>query len=66
MARITVEDSLKSIPNRFALVHIAAQRSRALIKGSKPFVTSDNKSVVVALREIALGKVTIEAKSLKK
>lgn len=59
MARITVEDCLKKVPSRFALVHIAAQRGRQLLKGAAPFVKTDNKSVVTALREVAAGSVTI-------
>ncbi|MCK5235538.1 MAG: DNA-directed RNA polymerase subunit omega [Deltaproteobacteria bacterium] len=67
MARITVEDCLDKVENRFALVHIAAQRARVLLKGAKPFVESNNRSIVTALREIAAGEVTYEApKSIKK
>lgn len=68
MARITVEDCLKKVPSRFALVHIASQRGRQLIKGVPPLVKTDNKAVVTALREIASGAVTIgeQQKSLKK
>ncbi|MBI5233196.1 MAG: DNA-directed RNA polymerase subunit omega [Deltaproteobacteria bacterium] len=57
MARITVEDSLKTIKSRFALVPITAQRARQILKGSISLVRSENKSVVTALREIAAGKV---------
>lgn len=57
MARITVEDCLKKVPSRFALVHLASQRARELMKGSTPLVKSDNKFVVTALREIAAGQV---------
>ena len=59
MARITVEDCLEKIPSRFSLVHVAAQRARQIIKGSKKLVESDNRSVVSALREIASGQVTV-------
>ena len=59
MARITVEDCLERIPNRFALVLAAARRSKQLVKGGRPLVDSDNKEVVTALREIAAGKVTV-------
>lgn len=59
MARITVEDCLKKVPSRFALVHIASQRSRQLMKGTPPLVKTDNKAVVTALREVAAGKVFI-------
>jgi DNA-directed RNA polymerase subunit omega len=58
MARISVEDCLKKVPNRFSLVLLAAARSKQLFKGSKPRVQADNKEVVLALREIAAGKVT--------
>ncbi len=57
MARITVEDCLAKIPNRFELVVVAARRAKDLLKGSLPLVSSDNKDVVTALREIAAGKV---------
>ncbi len=57
MARITVEDCLARIPNRFELVVIASQRAKDLLKGSLPLVQADNKEVVTALREIAAGKV---------
>ena len=60
MARITVEDCLENIPNRFELVLGAARRAKQLLKGARPLVESDNKEVVTALREIAAGKVTIE------
>ena len=53
MARITVEDCLHKIPNRFELVVVAAQRAKELLKGTLPLVSSDNKEVVTALREIA-------------
>ncbi len=57
MARITVEDCLARIPNRFELVVIASQRAKDLLKGALPLVKTDNKEVVTALREIAAGKV---------
>jgi DNA-directed RNA polymerase subunit omega len=60
MARITVEDCLEKIPNRFELVLGAAKRSKQLLKGARPLVETDNKEVVTALREIAAGKVSIE------
>jgi len=58
MARITVEDCLRRVESRFALVILAAKRAKMLIKGARPLVESDNKPIVVALREIASGKVT--------
>ena len=57
MARITVEDCLEKIPNRFELVLLGARRAKQLLKGARPLVDSDNKEVVAALREIADGKV---------
>jgi len=59
MARITVEDCLDRIPNRFELVLAAARRAKQLLKGARPLVDSDNKEVVTALREIAASKVTV-------
>ena len=57
MARVTVEDCIDREDNRFALVVLAAARTRQLMKGSPPCVESDNKESVVSLREIAAGKV---------
>ena len=57
MARITVEDCLKKVNNRFALVRLAAKRTQQLLDGAKPLVNVDNREVVTALREIAAGKV---------
>ena len=60
MARITVEDCLVMIPNRFQLVLAATYRARALSQGHAPKVESKNKPGVTALREIAAGKIGIE------
>ena len=57
MARVTVEDCLEHVDNRFALVHIAVQRTKQLFKGSQPLIVCKNREVVCALREIADGKV---------
>ena len=59
MARITVEDCLENVPNRFDLVMIASRRARQLQTGGKdPMVPEDNdKPTVVALREVAAGYV---------
>ncbi len=59
MARITVEDCLEKVPNRFSLCILAAKRAKDLKKGSVPLVDSKNREVVTALREIAAGKVRI-------
>ncbi|MFH0844116.1 MAG: DNA-directed RNA polymerase subunit omega [Pseudomonadota bacterium] len=57
MARVTVEDCLEKVNNRFALIHLAAKRVRQLRKGADPTILSKNKDVVVALREIAAGYI---------
>jgi len=59
MARITVEDCLQQVNNRFALIHAAAKRVRQLRKGAEPLIVSKNKDIVVALREIAAGKIVV-------
>lgn len=62
MARITVEDCLKHVPNRFELVLLAAKRARQIALGSRPLVDDDqDKPAVLALREIAQGLVTHES-----
>ena len=59
MARITVEDCLKRIPNRFVLVNMVAKRVRQIREGSDYLVSSPkNEDVVVALREVAAGRVS--------
>lgn len=60
MARVTVEDCLEREDNRFALVVLAAARTRQLMKGSSALVASKNKPAVTALREIAAGKVQFD------
>lgn len=58
MARVTVEDCLEKVENRFALVVLAAKRTKELKRGAPLLVTDrDNREVVMALREIARGKV---------
>jgi DNA-directed RNA polymerase subunit omega len=59
MARVTVEDCLDYVDNRFQLVLVAAKRARQLTLGAEPCVPRENdKSTVIALREIAGGFVT--------
>ena len=59
MARITVEDCLDNVDNRFQLVLVATRRARQLINGADPCVPRENdKPTVIALREIAEGYVT--------
>jgi DNA-directed RNA polymerase subunit omega len=57
MARITVEDCLKKVESRFALVILAARRAKMIMKGAKPLVETDNRPIVAALREVAAGEV---------
>ncbi|MBC61400.1 MAG: DNA-directed RNA polymerase subunit omega [Zetaproteobacteria bacterium] len=62
MARVSIEDCQKKMPNRFALVVVAANRARQLMSSSHPLVASKNKIAVVALREIAEGKIEFKGK----
>ena len=57
MARITIEDCLEKVENRYELVHLASKRVKQLREGADSLVSSKNKEVVTALREIAAGKV---------
>ncbi len=57
MARVTVEDCLMKIPNQFELAILGARRAQQLLNGARPLVKTDNREIVVALREIAAGKV---------
>lgn len=60
MARVTVEDCMVNVDNRFTLVMVASKRTRQLINGAKPFVEGRrDKPHVLALREIAAGKVAV-------
>ena len=61
MARITIEDCLKRVSNRFMLVNMASKRVRQLREGSEYLVKSPkNEDIVVALREIAAGKIAVK------
>ena len=61
MARITVEDCLERVDNRFHLVRVASKGARQLMNGKEPTIEWDNdKATVVALREIAAGNITEE------
>ena len=60
MARITVEDCLEQIPNRFQLVLAATYRARMLAQGHTAKIESKTKPAVTALREIAAGKIGLE------
>jgi len=60
VARITIEDCLKKVGNRFLLVNMVAQRVRQIREGSDYLVSSPkNEDIVVALREVAAGKIEI-------
>lgn len=60
MARITVEDALKRVNNRFVIAHMTIKRVRMYRDGYKPLLKTDNKEVVTALREIEAGKVNLK------
>ena len=61
MARVTVEDCLRKVENRFGLVILASHRTKQLIKGAKPLIERPrNKEVITSLREVAEGKVRIK------
>lgn len=62
MARVTVEDCLEKVPNRFALVLMVAKRTKQLMKGAEATVAmKSNKLVVASLREVAAGNVGYES-----
>jgi DNA-directed RNA polymerase subunit omega len=64
MARVTVEDCLEKVPDRFSLAIAAAKRTKQLMKGSVPLSRRrENRHVVTALRELAEGKVTVRERS---
>ena len=61
MARVTVEDCLENVSSRFELVLLASKRARQLVAGKEPMVELENdKPTVLALREIADGKISNE------
>jgi DNA-directed RNA polymerase subunit omega len=65
MARVTVEDCLKEVDNRFALVMVATERTRQIMRGAKSTIPNvRNKPPVTALREIADGNVWFNTESL--
>ena len=63
MARVTIEDCLKKVPNRFMLVHMASKRVRQLREGNEYLIpdSQNNQDIVMALREIAEGKVIMKS-----
>lgn len=61
MARVTIEDCLEKIENKFALSIVAMKRAKQIVGGAKPLSSeTDNKHVVTALREIAEEKVSVK------
>jgi DNA-directed RNA polymerase subunit omega len=64
MARITVEDCLEKVNNRFSIIHMAAKRVRH--RGSVRLVECKNQNGVTALREIAAGRVSVKDEKAKK
>lgn len=62
MARVTVEDSLDRVENRFELAVLVSKRVKQLLKGDTPLVPSKNKYVVTALREVASEKVFFQSR----
>ncbi len=64
MARVRVEDCLKKMANPFEPAILGAKRAHQLIKGARPLVEADNREIVLALREIAAGKVRRTSKEL--
>ncbi len=61
MARVTVDDCMKRIPNRFQMTLAATYRARQLANGATPLVDAEkDKPTVIALREVALGKIGLE------
>lgn len=60
MARVTIEDRLEEVPNKYALSVAAMKRAKEIVKGAKSLSEeTENKAVVLALREIAEGKVNV-------
>ena len=67
MARITIEDCLKRVKNRFLLVNMVAKRVRQIREGSEYLVSSPkNEDIVVSMREIAAGKIAIKEEEEEK
>jgi DNA-directed RNA polymerase subunit omega len=66
MARVTIEDCLKHVDNRFALVILGTKRARMLMSGVEPTMRSKNKALVTALREIAAGRVVFDTDRKRK
>lgn len=63
MARVTVDDCLERIDNRFSLVIASSKRSRQLHQGARPLVKCKNKEAVTSLREISIGMIEVRPAS---
>ena len=61
MARVTTEDCLDNVSNRYLLCNFATRRARQLILGASPTLESSNKALVTALREVASGRIELNA-----
>ncbi len=61
MARVTNEDCLEHVGNRYMLAQFASIRARQLLRGASPTVESKNKALVTALREVARGGIEVDA-----
>ena len=61
MARVTTEDCLDNVSNRYLLCNFATRRARQLILGASPTMDSSNKALVTALREVAAGRIELNA-----
>lgn len=59
MARISIQDCLNQVHNRFALVHLVSERAKQLLKGSIALIECDNKEVVTSLREVSSSAITL-------
>ena len=63
MARITIDDCLKRVPNRFILVNMVARRVRQIREGSEYLISSPkNEDIVISLREVAAGRIKLMSK----
>lgn len=65
MARITVEDCLENVENRFGLVMLGVKRSKQLFAGADPLLECENKEIITSLREIAKSKVKPVAREVE-
>jgi DNA-directed RNA polymerase subunit omega len=62
MARVTVEDCLARVSNRFQLALVTVKRAKMLLRGGRPLVATTNKEIVTSLREVAAGEIKLAAR----